>query len=129
MGNSAAELLGRVAGAGGRLLHVERAPLPGPGGAQRSARLRLVFDLGVVELRRAPDGGLAAGVGALDDPDPALLDADEEEPWWALLGHPLTRVSANPDGSLGMQLRRDEDAPKWVVIAVQGPGVTAGVPV
>ncbi len=123
-GNTAAKLLARLAEHSARLLHVERAPLPGPAGGRASSALRLVFEVGIVELRPA-----AAGLAAVPLPPGSagagLVPADEDEPWWALLGHPLVRVQARPQGALLVQFRRDEDSPKILVLEPEAGGVAA----
>ena len=106
-----------MADAGGRLLRVERAPLPGAAGARGSSELRLIFDVGIVSIG---PGGAPADPGRAEA---ELLEADEEEPWWALLGHPLTRVSVRERGELLLQFRADDASPKVLLLAADGPGV------
>lgn len=115
-------LLERVSDAGGRLLHVERVPVPGPMGARRQSALRLFFDVGVVELRAAAVGLGAEVVDADAAPDASFLDADEDEPWWAVLGQPLARVEGlEGRPGLALQLRPDEDNPRRIsLLAVEG---------
>lgn len=122
MREPAAEVLRRVREAGGRLLRAERAPL-GPGEAEASAALRLTFDVGRVVLLPGSDGpgGLEAEVADADGEDAgaaeeSYLPADEEEPWWRLLGQPLTRVEPRgpeerPEALL-LQFRREDERPR-----------------
>ncbi len=117
------EVLERVAQAGGRLLRVEREPAPGPGGALRSRRLRLTFDVGAVELRAAPEG-LAAGDGG---DRPGLLGADEDEPWWTVIGNPLTRVAPHEERGCLVQFRQDEASPKLMILVPDGDTVEVRV--
>jgi hypothetical protein len=118
----AAGLLGQLAEAGARLLRVERKVAPGPSGARCSITLSLLFDQGGLELT-APAGSL---LGARQGPEPreGLLEANEEDPWWTLLGAPLARVDAQADGSLLLQFRADEDSPKILVLAAEGTAVS-----
>ena len=44
---------------------------------------------------------------------------DEDEPWWALLGHPLTRASED-GGALLLQFRPDAESPKILRLAAEG---------
>jgi hypothetical protein len=120
---AAAELLERVAGAGGRLLGVEREPVAGMHGVVVSARLRLVFDAGVVELAPDAAAGLAARALAPREASPLPVDAAEEDPWWTVLGEPLARVSLRADASLLVQFRADERSPKLFVLAREHGGV------
>lgn len=115
MGNAAAELLERVAQAHGRLLRVA-----GESGGDR--RLVLVFDVGVVALRAA-EGALAAEVLAPGAAPPAARALDEEEPWWALLGQPLTRVQEQEGGSLRVQFRADAESPRVLSMEATPAGV------
>jgi hypothetical protein len=118
---NASERLEPIVAAGGRLLRVEREPAAGAAGARVSVRLRLWFDVGVVELYRAGSALEAEPV----EPGAArlVLDAAEEEPWWALIGHPLTRVSPREDGSLLVQFRPDDASPRVLVLASEPDGV------
>ena len=123
-GGGAAEVLERVAESGGRLLRVEREPGAGPAGRSRSRVLRLTFDLAVVELRAASAGRGAAleAVTLVPGSAPAPpVSADEEGPWWTLIGHPLTRVATLPDGALRVQFRPDAASPRILLLgAVEG---------
>jgi hypothetical protein len=122
VGEAAAQVLARVSAAGGRLLRVERAPAPGPAAARASRVLRLTFDVGRVELT-APQGALEAEVVPAGDAAPLPVAADEEDPWWSVLGNPLTRVEPRPDGSLLVQFRPDAAAPKLLALAPEGRAV------
>ena len=131
---AAATLLSRVIEARGRLLRVERVPAPeADGGPRASMLLRLVFDVGIVELRPGrADGEIAARAPHPNDPpDDALLPADEEEPWWALLGQPLARAEALPaagdePAALGLQVRPDAERPRRLRIFGWGGAVHIG---
>lgn len=75
----------RAAEAGGQLLRVEADRAGDSAGA-----LLLTFDIGRI-LVRSSDAGLR--VTHLEKPEAApagLLILDEEDPWWRLLGNPLT---------------------------------------
>jgi hypothetical protein len=75
----------RAAEAGGRLLRVEADRAGDSAGV-----LVLTFDIGRILVRGADEG---LEVVHLDKPEavPAGLSVlDEEDPWWRLLGHPLT---------------------------------------
>jgi hypothetical protein len=107
-------VLGRVVEGRGRLLRVER----GAGPPAAPPRLRLAFETGVVAIE--PDAAGAALEARLETTlqAPAALDsADEEDPWWTLLGHPLTRVAAREEGTLLLQFRPDAESPKILVLA------------
>ena len=116
--SAARPLLERAAGAGARLLRVERASAPG---GHRSTALRLIFDLGAVELR----GGAAELEGEVPEPEIAALpDASEDEPWWSVIGHPLTRVEELPaERGLRLQFRPDGERPKRIALLATPGGV------
>lgn len=111
--DAAEAVLGRVADAGGRLLRVERAA-----GPPAAPRLRLAFDRAVVVVEPdAAGAALRARVLPALEPERGLAAADEEAPWWTVLGHPLTRVAAHEDAGLLLQFRPDAESPKILVLA------------
>ncbi|MCG8587745.1 MAG: hypothetical protein MJE66_00480 [Proteobacteria bacterium] len=113
------DALERVAAAGGQLLRVERVPdAPGTG----ALGFVLTFDVGSVWVLTA-EGGTRVGVVPLEageDP-PERVAADEDEPWWRLLGSPLARVSViseePPRESVRLQFRADHQNPRRVRLA------------
>lgn len=112
--HAVAEVLERVSQAHGRLLRVERAPLPGPAGSSASAALRLSFDVAIVTLHLDAEGTaleIATDPGAPVRAE-GFVSADEDEPWWAVLGNPLTWVEAPSQGGIRVQFRHDDEAPR-----------------
>ncbi len=110
------ECLGRVVEKGGRLLRSTLDPAP----SGDFEALALTFDVGTVAFRAAgseliaeahPAGGGEAGT-----------NADEEAPWWAVLGNPLTRVQVHEDGLL-IQFRPDAESPKILALSAAGGAV------
>lgn len=106
--------------ASGRLLRVDRDPVPGPAGARASTRLRLTFDVGALELHLDPQAG---GLAASPPGEGCAVPANEEEPWWPLLGNPLCRVSERGPGELLLQFRPDDDSPRILVAKGEAGGV------
>jgi hypothetical protein len=125
------ELLGRVAAVSGRLLRVERAPAPGAAAPVASSALRLTFDVGRLELHSVPGQELAVALIEAGAPgDPNLAPADEEEPWWRVIGSPLARVlepdpARGPRAPLRLQFRRDEEAPRVLALGIEGGWLSA----
>jgi hypothetical protein len=121
--------LQRVIEAQGRLLQVERAPLPGPAGARASSALRLVFDVGVVVLRpKGEGGGLEVEIGyAAHAGSESFVSAGEEDPWWMVIGCPLTRVEDRPAGGVRVQFRADHDNPRRLDVFPRNRGVQASL--
>ncbi len=117
------EVLKGIAEAGGKLLRVEREPAPGAGEAARSRRLRLCFDVGSVELHAEADG-LAASIPQAETP---WTRADEDEPWWTVIGSPLTRVAPQAGGGSLVQFRADDASPKLFVLVAEDEAVTVRV--
>ena len=121
------ELLERAAGAGGQLLRVE-TQLAGPAGEEISA-LILTFDVGRVLLRADPASGSLREqyVEPGDSLTPDWVNADDADPWWRVLGSPLSRVlEIDPGtGALGvaLQFRPDGDNPRRIAVLVKGRGL------
>ena len=120
--DEAATLLTAIADARGVLLRVGREVAPGPAGARCSTALSLGFDQAGLEVT-AQSGALLAAASGQQEP-PRFLDANEEDPWWSILGAPLVRVDARDDGSLLLQFRADEDSPKILVLSAEEAGVS-----
>jgi hypothetical protein len=124
---SLVEILERAIQAQGRLLRVERAPLAGPAGARASSALRLTFDVGIVTVRPGEDeSGLEVQVGPGAGPEsPVFVSAVEEDPWWRVMGCPLTRVQAQAAGGVRVQFRGDQENPRWLALLPRGGGIEA----
>jgi len=112
-GGTPAETLERVSQVEGRLLRVERVPLAGAVSARASSALRLSFDVGIVTLRPSgSEGDLEVQIGRLPDAgSPIFISASEEDPWWKVMGCPLTRVRVRAEGGVRVQFRGDRDNP------------------
>lgn len=127
------EIFERAAAARGRILRVE---------ADRSDALprilALTFDIGRIVVRPA-DGELRAEVvadrAALP---PGLVLLDEEDPWWRVLGQPLTAVwpvgsEAGPVRTqarleaLKLRFRESDQNPRIVGITAAGPALRVGL--
>ena len=73
-----------------------------------------------------PMPSLSARAPHASDPvDPAFVPADEQEPWWAVLGQPLTRAEAlaaasGEPAALGLQLRPESERPKRIRLLAWG---------
>lgn len=123
LGGASMELFERVVAAGGVLLRVDFQELAGG-----VSGLLLTFDVGRLLVRADPlAGGLrveyAESRGGVEG---ELLSADEEEPWWRVLGNPLARVSAAA-GGLQLQFRADGDNPRIIALASEGRRVRAAL--
>jgi len=126
------EFFERVAAARARLLRAERFGSP----AQGDAGLALTFELGRITVE--PEAS-AAGDAALsvshpedrDEPDSKLVSLEEEEPWWRVLGSPLTAVhwvgSAQGHRELRLRFRELDDNPRHVALQSNGRAVTARI--
>ena len=112
-----------------RLLRVERRPEKR---GDTSPELLLSFDSCWLLVDRVPDApGLRVASGTeLPNPSEGLVPADEEEPWWAVMGQPLVRAWAlsSAEGQraeLELQFRGDADNPKLVSLALRGDRILA----
>jgi hypothetical protein len=124
------DLFERVAEVGGQLLRVDRAEPAGIGGSG----LLLTFDVGRLLVRADPvERHLVVEVAeSREDLPGELLPANEEEPWWRVLGSPLVRVTPLSEGTpltqgLRLQFRADDDAPRIIALSSRGPGVSAAL--
>ena len=117
--DDAFQILMRAADARGQLLRCE-ADRPGPNATQ----LLLTFDVGRI-LVEPFVGGLS--VRSLEDPNEGpsnLRVLDEEEPWWRLLGNPLTAVLPMTDGSgFGLRFREEDANPRVVRLVSQATAI------
>ena len=125
------EILQQLVRSEPRLLRVERSSEPR---GDASPLLLLSFDSCRLRVDRVPDApGLRVASGTeLPDPSERLMPADEEEPWWAVMGQPLVRAWAlsSPNGEraeLELQFRRDADNPKLVSLALAGDRVLVSI--
>lgn len=82
---SGLEIFERVVAAGGRLLRVE-GDLPGPS----PEMLVLTLDVGRIVIRPGEDGLRVEQIADRSALPDDLEVLDESEPWWRLLGQPLT---------------------------------------
>jgi len=119
---SARLLFERAVAAGAQLLRVER--LPTGGSEDRSPAFLFTFDVGRILVTVENRALRGDHVVALEDVPTGMVDAAEEEPWWRLLGNPLTRVGTE-NGALALQLRHDRDNPRTVRLEVEGVLVRA----
>ena len=103
---------------GARLLHAERLPLRAAPDSTRALALRLTFDCGA--LRFEASAGELSVVRSKEAID-GSRNADEEEPWWALLGHELCGVRLDLDARgaarrARLQFRPDDRHPRFVLL-------------
>ena len=105
-------------------------------GAGRGGLL-LTFDVGRILVGSTPAGlfvGEAKDRGELSD---GLTPLDEEEPWWRLLGHPLTAVwpgdagdavaarSASGSPAWKLRFREETENPRTIRLQATASGVRA----
>jgi len=128
-GEPLAETLERVVQAKGRLLRAQRVPLAGPAGARSSSALRLTFDAGIVTLRPCGnEAGLEVQVGRLPDAgSPIFVSANEEDPWWKVMGSSLTGVQVRAAGGVLMQFRGDQENPRCFALFPRHGGIEVSV--
>lgn len=73
----------------------------------------MTFDVGTVVFRA--EGALLRAEAHPAGEGEAATNADEEAPWWTVLGNPLTRVHVHEKGLL-IQFRADAESPKILVL-------------
>ena len=123
------EIFERAAAARGRILRVESDRVDG-----LPRILALTFDIGRIVLRPV-DGELSAEVVAERDAlPPGLVPLDEEDPWWRVLGQPITAawpvegeatpVRTQPKlQALKLRFRESDQNPRIVGITAAGPAL------
>jgi len=117
------ERLEKVAEARSRLLRVEEL---GPGGGATTPGFLLTFEVGRLLVKTDPATGevQTEHIEGRDGLPGPIADAGEEEPWWRLMGFPLTRVArASGSGGVRMQFREDDENPKVIVISPEAAEV------
>jgi len=137
------EFFERAAEARGRILRVQQW-LEEPGStsvdASRGKGVLLTFDIGRI-LVSADAAADALEITQIEDPAAVpgpLASLDEEEPWWAVLGNPITRAwpGATGDGAsasvahvrdVRLQFREDDENPKVVSLRLVGSEVCTAV--
>ncbi len=109
-----------------RLLRVERIAAGPRRAATRTLGVRLTFDAGrlLVEVSRDRSAlRVELGLEVDFDSEADVVRADEEEPWWALIGNDLCRArrtagAADAPTALDLQFRPDGENPKLVTLAL-----------
>ncbi len=132
------ELFERAAEARGRFLRAEQ--LQAAGGAsdpQRGPGFLLTFDVGRI-LVAADPGNQSLLLRQVKNPEEVasirLTELGEEEPWWRIVGDPLTAVwpvhrGAGASGGMGaprelrLQFRESAESPRVVVLGFDAGAV------
>lgn len=124
------EIFERAVEARGRILRVEA-----DGSGPTVGILALTFDVGRIVVRPGEDGLVASHVGAREVLPETLEGLEEEEPWWRLIGQPITAawpggvedgVGASGLGKLmvlKLRFREESDNPRVVRLEAAGAGV------
>ncbi len=124
------EIFERAARAHGRILRVEADR----GGATARV-LALTFDVGRILLRSDGSEVRAEAVADRDALPAGLVCLDEEEPWWRVLGQPLTAAwparggeatgGATGDAlpALKLRFRESDRNPRIVALTAAGPAL------
>lgn len=124
------EILERAAEARGKMLRVEADRDGATAGI-----LVFTFDVGRVLVTPSADGLEVAHVEAADTLPPGLVALEEDEPWWRLLGNPLTAawpggvetgVGARGLGSLmvlKLRFRDEGENPRVVQLEATGNAI------
>jgi len=111
-----------------RLLRVDRIAAGPRRAPTRNVGMRLTFDAGRLLVEVSRDRGslrVETGFDVDYESEAEVLRADEDEPWWALVGNDLVRARrtrGEPDAptELELQFRPDGENPKLVTLALVG---------
>ena len=108
-----------------KLLAVER--LPGVGGdEQLGAAFLLVFDAGRVLVAAEAETRSLCALHSEDKEDApsGMISSIEEEPWWRVLGCPLSGVWDETEGAvLRLELRSEGAARRFITLTAEGEAV------
>jgi hypothetical protein len=127
---SGLEIFERAVEARGRILRAEADYTDAAPGM-----LLLTFDVGRIAIRPHDDGLLIEPLEAGDAPPAGLESLDEHEPWWRLLGHPITAAwSGGVEEGVGarglrslmvlkLRFREESDHPRIVRLDAAGHAV------
>ena len=128
------EIFERAAKARGRILRVEADRV---GALPRL--LALTFDVGRIRVWSEADGIRAEAVPDREVLPAGLVPLDEEEPWWRVLGQPITAAwplsggetgpvaEASPLRALKLRFRESDQNPRIVAIAAAGPALRIAI--
>jgi hypothetical protein len=122
------ERLQKLADARSLLLKVERQ---GGGAGGPAPGFLLTFEAGRLLIRVEVASGEVHSIHleSSEGLPEGLGDAGEDEPWWRLIGCPITRVwTADPSSAVGglrLQFREDDQHPRIVGLAPDGEAVRA----
>lgn len=131
---SGLEIFERAVQAGGLFLRAEADQVSATPGV-----LALTFDVGRIVIRPGDDGLVVEHAEDATTLPGGLENVDDEEPWWRLLGQPLTAawpggveegVGASGLGSLmvlKLRFREESDNPRIVQIEAVGRAVRVSV--
>ena len=112
------ELFERARDGDAKLLSVERVPSPGqPNEEGVGVAVLVTLDAGRILVSSVPASRTlhAMHIEEKEDAPTGTIPAVGEEPWWRLIGAPLTGVWLESDGSaLRLQFRKDSDNPRFV---------------
>lgn len=89
--------------------------------------LALTFDVGRVVLRAVDDALRAEAVAEREALPAGLVRLDEEEPWWRVLGQPITGawpvVDDASGSSIALRFREADQNPRIIGVAAAGPAL------
>jgi len=122
------ELFERAVAARARLLSVERLPAPAADDEQTGSAFLLTLDAGRILLSASTETGAlhARQLESRDEVPSGLVTAVEAEPWWRLLGSPITGARLeDAQRRLRLQIREDANAPRFALVALRGAALRA----
>jgi len=123
------EVFERAAAAGGILLTAHRLA-PAVGSDEDTAALVLTFDVGriLVSIDSATAHLVATHVAEAGGVPGGAVNANEEEPWWRLLGAPLVRAAESVDAScLRLEFQPAGAQPRTLALVSDGVRLRAAI--
>jgi len=124
------DLFERVISARGRLLRVEQYADPEKRGAKVVPGLLMTFDVGHILIWGDAKATMLQ-LEQIPNPDEVpnrLIRLDEKEPWWRILGSPLTAVQSLDEKTLyRLQFRESDRSPRTISLTLEGDRIRIGV--
>lgn len=124
------DLFERIVSARGRLLRVEQYADPAKRGTKVVPGLLMTFDVGHILIwgNTEPATLQLEHIPNPEEVPSRLVKLDEKEPWWRILGSPLTAVQSLENKTVyRLQFRESDRSPRTISLTLQGDRIRIGM--